>query len=238
MAFRKHVKKRARDTKLRNLQKWKNSELAERLPSNIENILSQILDNDKLSIDDLFNLSDEERKKIETVLTAGYLTLAGNDRDKFVDHTEEVLSEGSRNEIWERNHFCILNVISWQANSQGRIPTIKEICEETQLSRVTVTKHLKEYYESDTYREKENVYKFLREKLITKVYGFAYDGNMRAAKIFMDATANLNDPGTKIQNQQNNFIQINGITVTEQQIQKLPMEKQMQVKEILLLVGS
>jgi hypothetical protein len=113
------------------------------------------------------------------------------------------------------------------------MPTIKEISEETQLSRVTVTKHLKLYYDSEIYRAKEHMYKFLREKLLIKVYGYAHDGNMRAAKIFMDATYNLNEPGTKIQNQQNNFIQINGVKVTEEQIQKLPSDKQRQVGEIL-----
>ena len=50
------------------------------------------------------------------------------------------------------------------------------------------------------------------------------------------STDNLNDYGYNVQNQQNNFIQINGITVTAQQLQKLPAEKQRQVKEILELV--
>ena len=58
---------------------------------------------------------------------------------------------------------------------------------------------------------------------------------MRAAKIFMDCTSG--DEPAKVNNQQNNFIQVNGITVTEQQLQKLPFRKQRQIKEILELVG-
>lgn len=218
------------------VKKSTNSKLAQKLPSNLESILEQIIDGDSLSVQELFNLTNEERKKIETVLTAGYLTLADTDREKFVTNTEEVLSQSSRNEIWERNHECILNVISWQTNSLGRIPTIKEICDETELSRVTVTKHLKEYYDSNTYREKANCFKFLREKLLMKFYRLAYEGNTKAGKIFMDATSNLTGTPSKIQNQQNNFIQVNGITVTEQQLQQLPLEKQRQVKEILELL--
>jgi hypothetical protein len=44
---------------------------------------------------------------------------------------------------------------------------------------------------------------------------------MRAAKVFLDATANQ-QPAMKIENQQNNFVQINNLTITEEQINKLP----------------
>ena len=52
----------------------------------------------------------------------------------------------------------------------------------------------------------QNAFKFLCEQLLTKVYDYAYYGNMKAAKIFMDATAGMNEGTGKIQNQQNYFI--------------------------------
>jgi len=137
-----------------SLEKFKESQLASKLPYKVESILAGIAKGEKLSLDEILNLTDEEKQKVEAVLTAGYLTLAGNDRDRFIDNTEDILSQSSRNEIWERNHWCILNIISWQTIQQGRMPTIKEIADESQLSRVTVTKHLKEYYQSDTYKER------------------------------------------------------------------------------------
>lgn len=217
------------------VEKFKDSNLAAKLPEKVESVLALIARGEKLTTNDIFDLTDEEKQKIEAVLTAGYLTLAGNDRDQFIDNTDDILSNSSRNEIWERNHWAILNIISWQTMSQGRVPTIKEIAEESQLSRVTVVKHLKEYYQSDTYKEKEHAFRFLREKLLTKVYDYAYYGNMRAAKIFMDATADTEGSG-RVQNQQNNFIQINGTTITREQLSQLPIEKQRQVKEIIELV--
>jgi hypothetical protein len=60
---------------------------------------------------------------------------------------------------------------------------------------------------------------------------------MRATKIFMDATDNLNQPGTKIHNQQNNFIQSNGVTATKEDYKKLLIVKQKQMIEYLDLVG-
>jgi hypothetical protein len=73
--------------------------------------------------------------------------------------------------------------------------------------------------------------KFLREKLLAKIYSFAYDGNMRAAIIFMDATSDT--LLLAIKNQQNNYIQVNGVVITEEQIKNLPMDKLAKIQEIV-----
>lgn len=215
------------------LQKFTNSRLAEALPLDVEELLSSILNADKLRLEDIWSLSDDQKKKIATILTAGYLTLGGEDRDNFLDKTDQIISQSSRSEIWERNHHCILNVISWQTITNRQIPTLKEIAEETGLSRVTVAKHLKEYYDSETFKEKENVYKFLREKLLTRVYSYAYEGNMRAAKIFIEASDQRQELKTEIHNQQNTFLQINGTIITLAQLNSLPIEKQRKIQKIL-----
>jgi len=216
----------------KGLQKFANSKLAEQLPEAIEDLLAKIIESPNLTTEHVFNLTDDERSKIKTVLTAGYLTLADEDRDTFFEKTHSIISASSRNEIWERNHWCILNVISWQTIHERGVPTIKSIAEETGLSRVTVAKHLKEYYDSETYKEKENAYKFLREKLLTRIYSYAYDGNMKAAKIFMDATTDATSHLT-INNQENNFIQINGLTITQESIKNLSPEKLQKLQDII-----
>jgi hypothetical protein len=112
------------------------------------------------------------------------------------------------------------------------MPSITKIAQETKLSRVTIKRHLKEYYTSDTYKDKEHQYKFLREALLAKVYDAAYYGDMKAARIFLEASAPA-EPRHKIKNQQNNFIQINGTTITEEQIRLLPPDQQNTLLEIL-----
>ncbi len=42
----------------------------------------------------------------------------------------------------------------------------------------------------------------------------------------------------QIQNQQNNFIQVNNLTITEEQINKLPEDKRNQMKEILFMLSE
>ncbi|MBK7560894.1 MAG: hypothetical protein IPI68_05100 [Chitinophagaceae bacterium] len=217
----------------KGLQKFTESKLAQSLPANIEGLLAQIIETNKMSIEDIWTLTEEQKRKIAAVLTAGYLTLKDEDREEFLEKTEPLLSQKSRNEIWERNHYCILNVISWQTIQNRQIPTIKAIADETGLSRVTVTKHLKEYYDSETFKEKETTYKFLREKLLAKVYNYAYDGNMRAAKIFIDATNSPMVNISTIHNQQNNFIQVNGLVITEDQVKRLSEDKLNLIREII-----
>ena len=54
---------------------------------------------------------------------------------------------------------------------------------------------------------------------------------MRAAKIFIDATSL--EANNAVQNQQNNFIQINGTVITEQDLKELPEDLLSQLHEIL-----
>jgi hypothetical protein len=223
------------DSHKKGLQKFAKSELAKQLPDDVENVLATIIGANKLQLEDIWDLTEDQKKKIKSVLTAGFLTLADEDREQFFVNSDPILSTKSRNEIWERNHYCILNVISWQTIQHRQVPTIKDIAEETGLSRVTVAKHLKEYYESETFKEKENAWKFLREKLLSKIYSFAYDGNMRAAKIFIDATDDK--PLAAIKNQQNNYIQLNGLIITEEQIKNLPPDKLKKIQQILLPIN-
>jgi len=47
--------------------------------------------------------------------------------------------------------------------------------------------------------------------LMSRCYKFAIDGNMKAARLFFEATSDKR-PDTSVQNQQNNFVQINNLT--------------------------
>ena len=73
----------------------------------------------------------------------------------------------------------------------------------------------------------------MRERVLAAAFKYASShGDMRAAKVFLDATANQ-QPAMKIENQQNNFVQINGITITQDQLSQLPEEKQLELQHII-----
>ncbi len=65
------------------------------------------------------------------------------------------------------------------------------------------------------------------------MYNYAHDGNMRAAKIFMDATNGPMVNISTIHNQQNNFIQVNGLVITEDQVKGLSPDKLNIIREII-----
>src|SRR5436190_24293221 len=82
----------------RGLQKFTKSQLANTLSKDVEDSLLAIINGNKLSIEDIWNLTDDQRKKIQAVLTAGFLTLVDEDREQFFENTEPMLSTKSRNE--------------------------------------------------------------------------------------------------------------------------------------------
>jgi hexokinase len=182
-------------------------------------------------------LPEQTRESLRWIFTAGIISLSGEDRETFLQNTEEAYSEETRSEIWERNHKVIIQAVDYLYRRSGRMPSITSIAMETHLSRVTVRKHLTEYYNSKTGKEKEYQYKFLREALMSKVYEAAYYGDMKAARIFLEASAPT-EPRQKIKNQQNNFIQINGATITQEQIKLLPVDQQAKLFDMLQSVSS
>lgn len=222
--------------KKQGLQKFTNSQIPQRVPDPIYQALEVIIKGGKISLIDTLALTEEQKAKLAAILTAGYLTLAGDDREKLSENTEAILSDVSRNEIWERNHYCIMTCVDYLTRTYGKLPTVTEVAQETQLSRKTVSRHMKEYYESDAYQEKKGSLDMLREKLLVKMYDKAWDGDVKAAKLFFSVTDPDNSQ-TKVQNQQNNFIQINGTTISREQLSQLPQDRQKQLLDILSMVG-
>lgn len=221
------------------LQKFTDSRLAETIPEELEFCLKRLVSGTKLDLADVWKLNETERETIKAVFTAGVLTLAGEDREQFLSNTEEILSETTRSEIWERNHNTIMWAVDFLTRSTGSIPTLTRIAAETQLSRVTVSKHLKEYYNSQTYKDKEGALKCLKEGLLMRMYAQACNGNMKAAKLFLDSCSSpQHQNATTVQNQQNNYVQINGLVIGEKEIGQLPQDKRIQLKEILAMIDT
>lgn len=136
-----------------------------------------------------------------------------------------------RNALWDYNHIQIILGITLLTKEKNRFPTRTELSNKTGLSRQTIDKHLKEYFGSHEYIEKQNEYMIMREKVLANVFCQAEGGDIRAAKVFLDATENVL-PNVSIRNQ-NNFIQINGIVISQEQIKELPESEQVRLAKLL-----
>jgi len=156
----------------KGLQKYPDSRVAYIMPDKLETPIKKIARGGKINLEEIWNLTKEEKEKIQSVMTAGVITLAGEDREQFISNLEGVMSETSRNEIWERNHWTIMTAVDYLTRTCGQVPTITKIASETFLSRLTIARHLKEYYSSQVYKDKEGGYKALKRE--------AFDESLRS----------------------------------------------------------
>ena len=163
--------------------------------------------------------------------------LSHDDRDRFIGKLSPILQAQARYDLWEVNHFPILKAIDTLTREYNRFPSKKELAKDTGLSRVTITKPLREYYKSEQYQNRQNEYIVMRENVLARLYKFASTGDTKAAKIFLYNTSMV-EPKRSIQNQQNNFIQINGATITQEQIKLLPVDQQAKLFEMMQSVSS
>lgn len=118
----------------------------------------------------------------------------------------------------------------------GRMPTKTEIATKTELSRVTVHKHLKEYANHPQYLGQLEQFRFMTSKVLAKVFQYAINGDTGAAKLYFNVIGFNNNEqvptNTLIQNQ-NNFIQINGTVLSQETIKHFTTE-QLNVIETIL----
>ena len=208
-------------TQNKGLQKLTQSELK----------INGLFKKEQIQIEDLDILTKREKKKFQKLLTEKYAESTGLKQDKFLAKVDPILEKNIRNQIWENNHTLISWAMSVLMQESCKMPTKTEIAEKTKLSRQTVCKHLKEYPSHPLYKEHMEGYKILTSKVLARVYDYAVNGDVQAAKLFFDVMGNLNKNAsnqTYIENQ-NNYIQINNTTITQEQLQKLSPDKLSQI---------
>ncbi|MDB5243085.1 MAG: hypothetical protein JWP57_3710, partial [Spirosoma sp.] len=119
----------------------------------------------------------------------------------------EETKEDLRNQTWEGNHDELTRVIGNLIHETGRMPTVTRLSTETGLSRQTIHKHLSEFYQSARYQNRLSLARMLSDRLLDKLYQSAIDGDVRAAKVFLDAVGGL--PVAPAPAAGNNYIQVN-----------------------------
>lgn len=209
----------------KSLQKFTETEVK------INNLLSL----KQITYSDLEILSDAERELFNEKTNKRFNELKGEERDKFLKKLEPITTETIKNQLWERNHADITIVISNLMQEFGRMPTVTEIAKKTEFSRQTIHKHFKEYASNPLYLEQVEQFKFMSSKVLAKVFKYAVNGDMRAAKLYLSAMGMYNEPAPKntlIQNQ-NNYIQINGTVLSQESIQRLSDEQLNNIEAIL-----
>lgn len=207
-------------SKERGLQKFTDSEFLDRL-----------LKQSKIGNEDLEKLTPKQLILFNDFFEKNYNTAKDEEKDQLLNKIIDALPEKKRNQIWEINHNNITNAITDYVQTCGGMPTKTRIAEYTGLSRQTVDKHLKEFQTSPLFKEIDEQFKFMIPKVMAEVLRQAINGDIRAAKLFLEVSGG-NRTKTRIKNQ-NNFIQINGIELTEEKISKLKPEQLEAIEAVL-----
>jgi predicted DNA-binding protein YlxM (UPF0122 family) len=201
-----------------------------------DKIINNILSLKQITRQDIEPLSKTVSEKLFKEITELFNKLEGVERDKFYYKIEQVITNGTKNQMWEYNHNQITAALSNLTQNCGRIPSNTELAKETGLSRQTVHKHMKEYLQHPLYLEQLEQFKFMSSKVLAKVFKFAVNGDMGAAKLFFNVTGSMNNSkptnGTTIQNQ-NNYIQINGTVLSQEAVKQLKPEQLKIIESIL-----
>lgn len=200
-----------------------------------ETKINKMLFLEQITPSDLEPLSEHEKDRLMVVLTEKFKELKGTERDKFLKKIEPITSETTKNQLWESNHNQITYAISTLMQEYGRMPTKTEIATKTELSRQTIHKHLKEYMSHPQYLQQIEQFRFMTTKVLARVFQFAVNGDIGAAKLYFNVIGNLNGQlsnNTLIQNQ-NNYIQINGMVLSQETIKRLNPEQLNNIETIL-----
>jgi len=215
----------------KSLQKFTESE------TKIKNVLAL----KKIEKVDYQDFSESELVTFKSLISENLNNLKGDERDIFIDRIDNVLNIETKNQLWEINHLKITQSISSHINDYGAMPTIRDLIELTGLSRQSIHKHLKEYEKQPIFVDHLEQFRFMNTKLLAKVFQLANKGDIGACKLYFNLMGCLGNgiqsKGTTIQNQ-NNYIQINGIVINQETIQNLNVEQLATIETILKTATS
>lgn len=149
--------------------------------------------------------------------------------------TSDEYKEDLRNQTWQNNHHELTRIIGKLTGEMGRMPTGNMIAEASGLSRQTINSHLKEFYRSARYQDQLNQFRMLSDRLLAKLYTLAMEGDVRAARVYLDAVGGVPTSDTKPAATNANYIQVNNnIKIDQVTFTKLPESVQQQIASLFL----
>lgn len=197
--------------------------------------INHLLTLETLTIEDVKDFSEAELNLLGQRITEIFNQLKGVERDRFYRKIEAAITKDTKNQIWENNHNQITWAIATLMQEYGRMPSQTEIAIKTELSRQTINKHLKEYATAPQYVEQIEQFRFMTAKVLAKVFYYAVNGDMRAAKLYFSVIGNNNGqaPQNTLIKNQNNYIQINGTMLSQETVKHLNPEQLNSIETIL-----
>lgn len=142
---------------------------------------------------------------------------------------EDEGGEGTLRHAYEYNHVMIMATIQERMFEHNAFPTVTAISQDTNLSRVTVYKHLKNF-DTSNYRslERQKI-KLMRDRILTSLFENAInEDNIQAAVTYLKFTE-----AKAIPQNNKNYIQINNFRISEEVLMLLPENKLIEIEALI-----
>ncbi len=142
---------------------------------------------------------------------------------------EEQIFE-QKNALYEFNHDLIMNQISNYLFKNGMMPRVSDIRDKTGISRTTIYKHLEDEKINGRNNKARKQLRMLVSQAMATLYKIGVeDRNAQALKYFINFVEPETNSGTV-----NNYVQINNIRLTQNDLENIPLEEQEKIETILL----
>lgn len=147
----------------------------------------------------------------------------------------DFISPNLINEVWEYNHAHISNYL-YKAAKGIVIKKTTEMSEETELACSTIRKHYQSFDKVDKWQSMKKQRKIMRGTLLNTLFFEATrNTNMQAASLFLQHTQEkeLKIKSEVTNNNTTNYIQVNNLKVTADQMDSLPQSAITEIESIL-----
>lgn len=152
------------------------------------------------------------------------------------ENSVTALKEEERSITWETNHQKIVSAITDTIKGfRPALPTVTEIAENTGLSRQTIYHHLKEYSTAAAYKKCADMFGILQLDVMMRLVSLALCGDIKAMRLYLEMTGALKKENKVSQNfiSNSNNLQINGMVLNSEVINKLNPEQLKKIEEII-----
>ncbi|QKJ30236.1 hypothetical protein HQ865_10825 [Mucilaginibacter mali] len=199
-----------------------------------DNKIRRLLAQKKITVKDVENLTKLEHQYLGELATHTLNRLTGKERDDYLDKIDLIMNADTKNSLWEHNHTVITAAIANLMRQYGTMPTKSNIAEATGLTRQTIARHIKQYQAHPGFAEEMDRFKLLSQDVLAKVFKYASNGDMRAARLYFEMVGAISKrPAGAVVNQQHNYIQINNTILSQENLDRLSAEQLAQIEQIV-----
>ncbi|MFB9845485.1 hypothetical protein [Mucilaginibacter ginsenosidivorans] len=196
--------------------------------------VEHLLSLEKITTHDIGDLNQLERQQLAETATQTLAQLKGTERDDFLNKIDLIIPASTKQDIWEYNHSLINAAVARYMGQNGVMPDKSTIARETGLSRQTVAKHFAAYQKHPGHAAQMEQFKLMAPNVLAHVFKHALNGNMRAAKLYLQMVgATHKPPAGAIITEQNNYIQVNNTILSQENLANLSADQLNQIENII-----